>query len=599
MNLVQASRIQIVLMTSSKYLTFHVQPVDLYVRAAKGVTVRQALQDRGIYVDSPCDGKGVCGQCKVKIRPAWAAPQTPHDNISSSEAEEGVRLACQAIPVQDAEIFLSPTYRLEAGISSDGHETVLMGRSRPVGELCPAVEVIGQSGGYRLRHAEREGQEQPLEGWDNTMSPLGLALDVGTTTLAVSLICLSSGRELANTGRLNPQVDYGHDVLTRIQKASTPEGLDLLATAVQSALQEMILEVCQQTERQPGEILDAVIGGNTTMLEICAREDPSPLGQLPFTVGLASGCSYPVSRFGLNIHPQALVYVPPIAHAFVGSDISAGLVSVEGFFSAPESILFLDVGTNGEMGLSTGGVRFVTSTAAGPAFEGSGLHSGMRAAPGAVQEVSFDGTDLQLKIIGPETKPLGICGSGLLDLVHTLLMVGIIDPSGRMLRRAELPKMPPALLDRVREVDGKPAVALASGVFLTQGDIRQVQLAKGAVRTGIDFLLGKAGLDSNAVKRVLVGGGFGSVLRPASLEGVGMLPPHTRDKVVFAGNTSQLGCARLLLSTSLRRTLELDMTMLEHIGLAQDADFMDAFVQNMEFPQPEAYIFDPSPVEEG
>jgi uncharacterized 2Fe-2S/4Fe-4S cluster protein (DUF4445 family) len=577
-------------MAKKKTITIRVHPLEQIIQAVQGRTLRQALQDSGIYVESPCDGNGVCGKCKIRVSPAQAVPETVHTNISPQEAEEGVRLACQAVPEQDLEVFLPPTYRLEAGSSSsDG--PVLMGRLRPEGQIQPAVEVVGRTGDYRLKHRERPGVEQALTEWTEENSPKGLALDLGTTTLVASLICLTSGRELATSGRLNPQVTYGHDVLTRIQRASTSEGLDLLASTVQSALRDMISEVCTQAGTEAHEILDVVIGGNTTMLQICAREDPSPLGQLPFTVNLASGCSHPVSRFGLNVHPQAMVYVPPIAHAFVGSDISAGLVAIQGFFESSEKMLFLDVGTNGEMGVSTGHVRLLTSTAAGPAFEGSGLRSGMRAAPGAVQGVSFDGNDLKLRIVGPETnKPLGICGSGLLDLVHTLLNIGVIHPSGRLLRIDELEDLPASLLDRMVEVEGKPAVRLGPEVWLTQGDIRQLQLAKGAVRTGIDFLLGKAGLKGQELDRIVVGGGFGNVLRPASLEGVGMLPSQTATKVVFAGNTSQLGCARLLLSWSLRRRLEKDMIKVQHVGLAQDEGFMEAFVQNMEFPQPKAQI---------
>jgi uncharacterized 2Fe-2S/4Fe-4S cluster protein (DUF4445 family) len=561
-----------------------------------GLTIRQALQEQGIYVDSPCDGQGVCGQCKIRVEPAEAVPETLHANISTEEAQAGIRLACQAIPEDDIQVFLPPTYRLDAQ-QAPVDETILINKYRAEGNIQPAVQVREADGRFWFSHTLTPSQEYPLQDWTFKESPKGLALDLGTTTLAASLVCLSTGRELASAGRLNPQIDYGHDVLTRIHRASDPEGLDLLASSVQSGIQELIRKICIQAGVRPEHILDAVIGGNTTMLQICAREDPSPLGQLPFTVGLASGCSYPAARFGLNVHPQAKVYIPPIAHAFVGSDISAGLVAIQGFFETADTMLFLDVGTNGEMGVSTGNVRVLTSTAAGPAFEGSGLRSGMRAAPGAIQAVSYDGNDLQLQIIGPKDQDAhGICGSGLLDLVHTLLETGVLDPSGRLLTREELLDLPQAVVSRVQKLDGKAALQLTDSVWLTQGDIRQLQLAKGAVRTGIDFLLHKAGLDSRDLQRVVVGGGFGNVLRPASLEGVGMLPPGTGEKVLFAGNTSQLGCVRLLLSTAVRKKLEQDMAGVEHIGLAQDAAFMDAFVQNMVFPEPESLSFEPSSI---
>jgi len=497
-----------------------------------------------------------------------------------------VRLACQAVVQQNVQVFLPPTYRLDAQ-ATDMDAPVLMGGSRSTGQVQPAVQVVKRAGSYRFTHEETPGQEHLLADWGPEITPKGLALDVGTTTLAASLVCLSSGQELASAGRLNPQVSYGHDVLTRIQRASSPEGLDLLATTVHRAASDLIQEVCAKAGSHPEHILDAVIGGNTTMVQICAGEDPSALGRLPFKVGLKSGCSYPARKLGLQIHPQAQVYIPPIAHAFVGSDISAGLIAIKDYFHTPSKLLFLDVGTNGEMGVSTGHTRMLTSTAAGPAFEGSGLSSGMRAASGAIQAVSFDGRDLKMQIIGSLTEPRGICGSGLLDLVYTLLETGVIDPSGRLLSGKDLSGCPSPLADRVQELEGAPAVKLGAEVWLTQADIRQLQLAKGAMRTGIDFLLDKAKLPSRELHKVVIGGGFGNVLRPASLEGIGMLPPGTGEKVSFAGNTSQLGCTYLLLSSPLRRQLEEDMAQVEHVALAQDSDFMDVFVQNMEFPQPE------------
>lgn len=571
----------------SQRISLYIHPLDLSVQTDRGQTVRHALQEHGVYVDSPCDGQGVCGRCKIRVQPSKAVAKTPHANISEAEAQTGVRLACQAVVQQDVQVFLPPTYRLDAQATHLDGPVLVGAGSRSAGQVHPAVQIVERAGTYRFIHEEAPGQKHLLADWGPEITPKGLALDVGTTTLAASLVCLSSGRELASAGQLNPQVTYGHDVLTRIQRASSPEGLELLATTVHRAASDLIQEVCAQAGSHQEHILDAVIGGNTTMVQICAGEDPAPLGRLPFSVGLKSGCSYPARKLGLQIHPQAMVYIPPIVHAFVGSDISAGLIAIKDFFHAQSKLLFLDVGTNGEMGVSTGYTRMLTSTAAGPAFEGSGLSGGMRAAPGAIQAVSFDGRDLKMQIIGSLVEPRGICGSGLLDLVHTLLETGVIDPSGRLLSGKDLPGCPSPLADRVQELEGAPAVKLGPKVWLTQADIRQVQLAKGAMRTGIDFLLDKAGLHSQELQKVVIGGGFGNVLRPASLEGIGMLPPGTGEKVIFAGNTSQLGCTYLLLSSPLRRQLEEDMAQVEHVGLAQDTDFMDVFVQNMEFPQPE------------
>ena len=563
----------------------HVHPVQAKVQISPDQSVLQALQEHGIFLESPCDGQGICGQCTIRVHPAQAVPPTPHAHISEQDSEEGIRLACQCFPDQDVDIYLPPTYRMQAQ-SRVQEDPILMGSALDFGHIDPAVRLVHARD--RVWLERDEDMEAALLGpdWKDGGSATGLAVDLGTTTIVLSLICLQTGRELASSGRLNPQVSYGHDVLTRIQKGSTPEGLDLLASSVHEVIKDMIDEVCTQAGRSPQEILDIVIGGNTTMLQLCARVDPAPLGHMPFEVGLASGCSYPASTFGFELNSLARVYVPPITHAFVGSDISAGLMAVPHFFASKGNMLFLDVGTNGEMGVQHNQTRMVTSTAAGPAFEGAGLSSGMRATQGAIQAVSFDGRDLQLEVIG-NVPPVGLCGSGLLDLLHTLLELEIIDSSGRLRSCDQVSGLSPELRARRIVRQGKAAFDLGNGVGLTQEDIRQVQLAKGAVRTGIDLLLDAVGLTPAELDQIVISGGFGNVLRPANLEAVGMLPPHTAPKVVFAGNTSQTGCIRLLLSRSLRRRLEEDMKQVKHVALAQDTAFMDLFVNNLEFPQPE------------
>ncbi|MCF8109652.1 MAG: ASKHA domain-containing protein [Desulfohalobiaceae bacterium] len=558
--------------------TLYVDPLNLSLWFTPGETVLEILQRGGILIESPCGGQGVCGQCTIRVQEPESVPETPHENIADRDGARGLRLACRLKPDQDLRIHLLDDSRTGAQTLQAG-SFVVEGGPLPVSRPSPAVHLEYHDHVCWLQYAGRADWEK-LAVWEAGLIPKGLAIDLGTTTLVLSLLSLHSGEELATASGLNPQIAFGHDVMTRIHHGSSPEGLNALSGAIQEALNELIVEVCAQSGSQPLEILDVVLGGNTSMLQLLAGIDPSPLGRDPFQVSIAGGTSYPAADFGLQINPGARVYLPPVLHAFVGTDISAGLLLCEGFFDDEAKVLFLDVGTNGEMVLNIQGRRVATSTAAGPVFEGAGLSSGMRAGEGAVEAVSLADGDLGLSSIGKG--PIkGICGSGLLDLVAVLGYVGVLEPSGRMLEPSEKEKVPEKLRDRLLSFSDIPAFELAPGVTFTQRDVRQVQLAKGAVRAGIDLLLQETGCPPGHLDRIVIGGGFGHFLRPSSLEAIGLIPPNTRQKIVFAGNTSRNGCARLLVDTSARKVLEANMQSVEHLSIAELPAFMDVYLRSM------------------
>jgi len=559
-----------------------VKPLNQVVESGPGESVRQALQREGIHVDGACDGQGICGQCTIWACAQDPVPETPHEAISRAEAAKGLRLSCQLPADRDMDLDLCDNYTLEAFSRFDSGP-ILVGDLNRSDRIDPAAQLAQGNGSWQLIYDQ--GDAEPLNQWSAHFEPKGLAIDIGTTTLVVSLISLATGQELATASSLNPQIRFGHDVLTRIQKGSSPEGLDELSAAVRKGLNELIQEVCQASSSDHLEVLDAVVGGNTTMLELCAGINPEPLGHLPFQVDIQSGCFLPLSSFGLLANPGGKVYIPPVVHAFVGSDISSGLLVSGGFFEDQGRMLFLDVGTNGEMGVSNGTERLVTSTAAGPAFEGAGLSSGMRAARGAVEAVSRWNNELRFATIG-DVKPRGICGSGLIELLTMLLQTGLLDPSGRLHRPEEARPVAESLRGYLAEEDEQPVFRIAPGVVLKQNDIRQLQLAKAAVRTGMDLLLQETGIEPESLDRVVIGGGFGNFLRPPSLEAIGMLPPNTAHKVVFGGNTCRQGCAELLVSVSKRRFLEQEVKEVRHLPIAEKSGFMDRFVLNMEFPEP-------------
>lgn len=534
----------------------------------------QALRRGGYEIEGPCNGQGICGKCRIRVENPADVPQTPHRRISETEArEKGIRLACRLIPRADISVHLPDDFSVDARILEGEH----LGRI----ELKPAAVVVSRKDMYWMQYAG-EDSEVILQNWGAQFSPKGLAIDVGTTTLVVTLFCLATGKELSTASSINPQTEFGHDVLSRIQKGSTEEGLADVAGVVRKELNRLIQAACKKSNAVVDEVLDVVIGGNTTMLTLVAAINPEPLGRLPFTVDIKGGASYAAKDFGFDINPAGRVYVPPIVHAFVGSDISAGVLAC-GCLEKKKPSLFVDVGTNGEMGINNDGRFIVASTAAGPAFEGMGVSSGIRAVPGAVEAANFDGETINIKTIDAQPAR-GICGSGIIDIVASLLKAGVVDSSGRMKTPEQKDGLQVAVAEGLLLIEDQPVFNLADGVFFTQADIRQVQLAKGAIRTGIDMLMSEADVTAEDLEDITLAGAFGYHLRPDSLATIGLIPQKLARKVRFAGNTSKTGCAMMLINASLRGYLEKQVQGVEHLPLAEKISFQDLFIENLSFP---------------
>ena len=573
-----------------------IYPIGESIEMRRGETVRDALYRAGVEVDTPCNGQGICGKCLVRVEAPESVPETPHPEITPEQAAEGIRLACQLKTRKDMTIhvlseYVRDEYRILEGNRypddrADDEANQTAEKTVQARQWTPAARVTEKEGCFWLCY-DREPQ-QPLSRWTPGKPPKGLAIDIGTTTLVVTLMSLDTCRELSTASSLNPQIRFGHDVVRRIQAGSTPEGLAELAQCVRDGLNQLIEEVCEDSKTEVNEIVDLVIGGNTTMLQLAAAIDPEPLGRVPFTVGIQSGQTYPAAQFGLAVNPDARVYVPPVMHAYIGGDISAGLLVCHGFFEQSAAVLFVDIGTNGEMGLNAGGKCLMTSTAAGPAFEGMGISNGTRAQIGALERVKTDGQTLTFKTIG-NAPVKGICGSGIIDLTAALVKIGVIEGSGRMRRPGETEGLAPEVASRLVELNEKAAFHIEGEVYFTQDDVRQVQLAKSAIRAAMDILMAEAGIEPRAVHRVVIAGGFGYSLRPENLEGIGLLPPGMGSKVFFAGNTCRIGCVRLLRNVSNRRFLESRMQRVEHVSIETRPDFMDLYVESMEFPEVPAF----------
>ena len=551
-------------MTDQVEIRFLPGPVRVEVR--EGTTLLAAARQSGFAIEAPCDGAGICGKCKVLIRADEQSALYPGVDAQFDEVHQAFSiLACDARVRGPLTVTLP--YADESGLAIVDH-----GRSG-ARTLSPHIRIERSPSACQVFAGTDLIDTYAV---DSKVANLGIAVDIGTTTLVVALIDLETGKELTVASALNPQATYGHDVLSRIRFGSEPDGLRTLQRVLVFRLNELIAGVCVRAGAEPGHIHEAVLSGNTCMLHLALGEDPSPLGRAPFTPRFEGGHYVRCAELGLAIAAHASAYVPPVVSGFVGADITAGILATD-LHRAGETSLLLDIGTNGEMVLAHQGGLWSTSTAAGPAFEGVNIECGMRAAAGAIDAVfaAEDGS-LSLRTIS-DASPMGICGSGLIELVHHLIATGAISPSGRFDLKV------PAPLGSWEDNAGRRRLRLVGEVSLTQKDVRQVQLAKAAIRAGLESLLDRAGITEREVHRVLVAGSFGYHLRAASLTGTGLLPSALAAKMETAGNTSKAGAATLLTHAPSRLELETVARTVRGIDLADDPAFGKRFVDHMAF----------------
>lgn len=523
--------------------------------AGHGVTILEAARLAGIKIETPCGGIGVCGKCDVRIAGT-------RDNVP----------ACRTA-VEDNAAYIVKNYDeenkslriLSGGVSFTYGRKAFVSKKYANGK----TEVYG--GGILTG----------IEEGDTSAFLYGLAVDIGSTTIVAALLDLQTGETLASESALNPQSHYAQDVLGRIHFAGKG-GLDILYSALIETLNALIETLSVKTGVDPFYIYEVVYSGNTTMLHLACNVDPSSIGRYPYTYRLPGGCHREDRR--LRASPSARIYLPPVISAYVGADISSGILITRLAHKKGVS-LFIDIGTNGEIVLAKDGRMAASSTAAGPAFEGMNISCGMRASAGAIESFTVDdaGTFSYKTIDGAAAA--GICGSGLLDIAGELVRSGVIDKNGRLVP-PDTGNYPPALKECVRRIEGKYAFLISGGpdgVYLSQKDIRQIQLAKGALRCGIEMLFSHFGLRAEALDEVIIAGSFGCRLNENSLINIGLLPPQFAGKITFAGNTSLSGAAALLLNVSFRDEIKELAAKVELVELAQDSGFERTFIQYMGF----------------
>lgn len=402
----------------------------------------------------------------------------------------------------------------------------------------------------------------------------GVSVDVGTTTVVCRLYELASGKLLSSAGNSNAQIVFGADVITRI-KAADDGHLEEMCRLICDEVASLIATLCKRTGVRREEVVSIALAGNTTMEHIAAGLDPHGIGIAPFE---------PVTLFGSQMEflGEQAFFAPCVA-GYVGGDITCGMLAID-VRSEDEPVLFLDLGTNGEMALGDRSGIITCATAAGPVFEGSNVRFGMPAYPGAISSVRLVDGSLELEVIGGE-EPVGICGTGLIDAVALLLELGIVDETGRMLDDDEAADEvgDEDLAGRVFELDGHPAFRLAGEIAITQEDIRNLQLAKAAVMGGIETLLERRGIDVLDVAKLLIAGGFGQYLDLRNAVRIGLFPEELLDKAASVGNTSIEGASAVLLSSAAREELARIVEVCDYVELSGDAAFNAHYIDAMMF----------------
>jgi len=525
-------------------------PVDLFLAAASC----------DIWTEQPCGARAVCAKCRVRVVEG-AVRVTPTDEslLTAREIADGWRLGCQATLDDDVTLAIPPRTRSTA-TKSFGDATLFADGIVPNDVPSPA----------------RDGRA------------FGVAVDVGTTSLAAALVDLATGRVAATTSRVNPQVRFGADVVSRIHFAQEhADGNARLHAAVTEAIGGMIAELALGAAVAAEHIVAVACAGNATMTHATAGADVTSLGQAPYQGLFTDERRGPAHAFGWRTHPEAVAWLLPMVGHHVGGDTVAAVLACS-MDRAPEWQLLVDLGTNTEVVLGSSRGLIATSTAAGPAFEGANIEHGMRADPGAIDRVRILGDGRLLVGTVANDRPRGICGSGLIDAVAELHRAGVIRTSGYLRSRAECEEAGVArgLCERVVEArDEQRRVRLDGEVTLSAGDVRQLQLVKGSIAAGVALVMRHAGVGVEDLETVHIAGMFGSFVRKASVLAVGLVPAVDPERVHFVGNAAGVGVRMALVDARARRRARDIAGDCAYLELAGHPGYEDAFVAAIPFPE--------------
>lgn len=561
------------------------------LEVSEGTTIQEAQIMAGLEPDAPCGGRGKCGKCFVKMNgnyvKACQTRITQNTQVETLLKERKARILTDGFfrkvdfqpGLREEKIRLE---KPEAGEKSSDWERLLRAIGKEdanfdISKIQSNPVLAGTLYEKRIQSNEWYAvytEEAVLELRREKGRVAFAAFDIGTTTIAGYLLNAENGQTLAVESCMNPQVQYGADVVSRANYA-LENGIDDLSKRIRTAVREMLAAMAEKAEIEREDIFQVCIVGNTCMHHLFLGISPGSLVHAPYTPAISEGMTLKAEDYDMGIHPQAeMIFLPDIA-GYVGADTSGCLMAVN--LSRREEIsLMLDIGTNGEIVLGNKERLVACSTAAGPAFEGAKIECGMRGASGAVDHVIFQNGEWNYTTVDGAAA-VGLCGSGLIDLIAQLCRAGLIDENGVLnsgqgdSRKFML--VPP-------EKSGNE-----NGVYLTQKDIGEVQLAKAAIAAGIRILLQKMGITEEEVSTVYIAGAFGNYMDPQSAEDIGMLPPSFAEKVVAVGNAAGEGARIALINSMERKEIEKTVKKIEFAELAASPEFQDCFLDGLAFPE--------------
>jgi len=616
-------------------ITVRFVPDGKEVRVPAGSTVMEAAARAEITVQSSCGGRGACGKCKVKLLSAVTEPgKSDVRHFTADELSQGYRLACLTRLAEDAVVEIPAYSRLvREKISLDG-----LGKKvevEPVAwklflqlpepsledqraDLTRVLEALGEQvsqptdlstlqalpdilrqANFQVTAVCSDGELIAVEPGDTSTQLYGMAFDIGTTTIVGYLMHLESGAQVAVDALVNPQAQFGDDVISRISHASTEGGLKLLQQKVVEAINHITLETCRESGVNPAHIYEMAVVGNTCMMHLLLGINPASLATAPYVPVITEARVVAARELGLEMNPHGRIYVLPNIAGFVGAD-TVGVIIASGLEASRGLRAAVDIGTNGEVIVAKNGRLLACSTAAGPAFEGARISQGMRAASGAIDRVSIGGSSakeaggaldslLQIHTID-ETPARGICGSGVVDAIAALREIGLITASGRLLDAKSAPETAAPYLARLEGTGGQTRFILvgadrsATGqpICITSQDVRELQNAKAAICAGVMVLLDEMGAVPEEIEEFLLAGAFGNYIRRENALAIGMIPALPLERVVPIGNAAGLGARLALASAGMRRLAEKVAERVEYVELSNRPDFYSRYTDAME-----------------
>jgi len=628
------------------------RPEGKTVEVATGTPLSDAIVQAGSGLNLPCGGQGRCGRCRVVVE-SGPVERRGSSRLSPLELEQGYALACQTTVQGDLQVFIPPQEAILRHLPSEkaaGEVPTLPvecdWRSSPIVQQFfltiepPSLsdnttdferlkrELAKQYGVKdvvvslpmmrRVARTLRQSEAQLSKAWevtavlemgtwededapprlidlrpgDHTARTLAIAVDIGTTSNVVYLIDLASGQFVDSAAAYSAQISCGEDVIARILYARKEGGLEHLQRLVVGTINELLQELAKRNGIDLSEVYAATVAGNTTMIHLFLALDPGYIRLEPYIPTVTFPLPVRAAELGIHICPEASVDCLPGVGAYVGGDITAGVLS-SGMFKTDKLTLFIDVGTNGEIVLGNSDWLISCACSAGPAFEGAGVRSGMRATVGAIEEVWISAGTYEptYHVIG-DVPPRGICGSGMISLLAEMFITGVMDKSGHLNRALNTPRI------RVGEHGPEYVVAWAAetssrdeDIVLTEVDISNLIRAKGAIYAGFSVLTNSVGIDLADVEEVLIGGGFGKYIDIEKAIQIGLMPDMPWERFRYLGNTSVLGAFTALLCRDMRREVTEIARKMTYLELSADNRFMEQFTSALFLPHTDTAAF--------